>query len=166
LYKPKNFGIKELVSRVTFQSFSEAVCWQIFDPLILQDLQIVREEWEKLQRSKGLTNFGIVVNNWASGGSFNQCGYRCNLDQLVQDRTKQNRAYLSAHTTGRAFDLHASDNNALWELINKLIKAKALRAINRLEAKTTTGIKAGSAAGWVHMDGSNVPEPYPQIFTG
>lgn len=133
MYKCKYFGIKELVSKQMYKKFGETA-WMFFDPEVKEDLDTIREA----------NGAGIIINNWATGGSLSQCGLRCNLDPLVLAKTT---IYCSAHCMGKGFDLHDSlgRNVRLHGLVVDLIKQKKLKAFRRVEALNST-------PGWVHVD--------------
>jgi hypothetical protein len=48
-------------------------------------------------------NEPITVNTWHKNGSFDERGLRCNLCELVKDKTT---VYLSAHSLGKAIDFN------------------------------------------------------------
>lgn len=132
MYKCIYFGLKELVSPVVYNKWGEQA-WMFFGEDELLDLDTIRETWGS----------SIIINNWGSG--LKQCGLRSNLDEIPYGHTKKNELYLSGHTMGKAFDLHAGNglNNKLWAHCYNLIAHKKLRAFRRLEEKTN---------GWVHID--------------
>ena len=134
MYKCKYFQIRELVSPIVYNKWREQA-WMFFDEGVLKELDLIRER------------FGtpIVINNWANNGSLRQCGLRSNLDQIPKTKTLQNQLYLSGHCAGKAFDLHASNNRRLYDLILSMIKQKELKYFRRLENFTSTYT-------WVHVD--------------
>ena len=133
MYKCKYFGIKELVSPIVFKVWVDKA-WMFFDEEVIKELDLIRERFAA----------PIVINNWASGGSLEQCGLRSNKDKLVMNKKT---LYLSPHTMGKGFDLHAGNGNhrKLFELCEQMIKNKELKHFKRLENfnKTYT---------WVHID--------------
>lgn len=133
MYKCQYFSIKELVSPVVYERWGERA-WMFFDEDELKELDYVRE------------TFGspIIINNWHKGGSLKQCGLRSNMDELVKNKKT---LYLSAHTMGKAFDLHAlnGNNRKLYEHFYNLIKTKKLKKFKRLENFNNT-------LTWVHGD--------------
>lgn len=124
MYKCAYFGIRELVSPVVFNKWGQKA-WMFFEEDTLKELDYIRE------------SFGspIIINNWYNGGSLKQCGLRSNLDDIPKGKTKQNTLYLSAHTMGKAFDLHSAWGNhrKLFEHIQDLIKRGKLKKFKRLE---------------------------------
>lgn len=48
-------------------------------------------------------NKPITINTWHKGGSFTQRGLRCNMCQLVKDKSS---VYISAHLLGEAIDFN------------------------------------------------------------
>lgn len=133
IYKCEHFGIKELVSPIVYNKWGEQA-WMFFNPLVLEDLDTIRETWGS----------SIIINNWATGGNLKQCGLRSNMDDMVKAKKT---LYLSAHCLACGFDLHAGNglNNKLWSHCYQLILHKKLKTFKRLEdLKLTTG--------WVHID--------------
>ena len=135
MYKCHFFNIKELVSDIVYNRFAENA-WMFFNSNFLKDLDKIRSYYSK----------PIIINNWATGGQFKQCGLRSNLDDIVKNKTKEKKIYCSAHCMGKAVDMHCEDNKKLWELCHDLIEGKRLLCMTRLESlKSTKG-------GWVHID--------------
>ena len=118
----KNFDIKELVCPHVLKVRGEAA-WSFFDPRILLFLGWLRTELGK-----------PVYVNWLEKG-FTQRGLRCNLCQLVNDNTKKNQTYNSAHVRGQAIDFNVKgmtcDEVRKWLILNK----QKLPVNIRLEAK-------------------------------
>ena len=92
------FNIKKLVCKHVYCTFKEKKSWEFFDQKLLETLLFIREGIGK----------PITVNNWHIGGNFTQRGLRCNLCQLVLEKSKANKIYVSAHMQGDAvdFDVH------------------------------------------------------------
>ena len=131
--KCTHFGIKELVSKVVYNKFGEGA-WMFFSPEVVSDLDTIREA----------NGAGIIINNWASGGSLSQCGLRTNMDPLVKDKKT---LYVSAHILGKGFDLHDSLNRnmRLYNIVIDLINKGKLKTFRRVENLKNT-------PGWVHVD--------------
>ena len=127
IYKPANFGIKELVSKSVYDKFGEQ-SWQFLDSRLLKNIQYIREK----------TGLSVLVNNYGKGLEFrgfdpkkDYGGYRENCSQ---------------HTMGRALDF----NIANWTTLqtHAWIKANYLsfpEPCITLENPTDT-------ASWTHMD--------------
>lgn len=64
LYKPKNFALKELVSKFIYYKFGDRA-WQFFDYRILENLQYIRDFY----------GVPVTVNNWHKGGKFQYRGF-------------------------------------------------------------------------------------------
>lgn len=141
-YRCIYFGIKELVSPIVYNTWKEQA-WMFFNPLCLEDLDTIRETYGS----------PIIVNNWALG--LKQCGLRSNLDDMVEQKTKNHQLYLSSHVRGCAFDLHCyyGHNDKLWAHCHNLIRQKKLKAINRIENHTSTS--TNGVVQWVHVDQMN-----------
>ena len=136
MYTCQYFNIKELVSPIVYKVWGEKA-WMFFDEDVLKELDYIRE------------TFGapIIINNWASGGTLEQCGLRSNKDKIVMNKKT---LYLSFHTMGKAFDLHAGNGNhrKLYDLCCDLIKKGKLKKFKRLENFNSTYT-------WVHIDCAN-----------
>lgn len=132
MYKCKYFKIQELVSPKVYNKFGD-FAWAFFQEDILRDLDAIREVWDS----------PIIINNWSFGGNLYQCGLRCNIDNIVRQKSYP---YCSAHIMGKAFDLHSNDNFKLFNLCLKLIETKKLSAFKRLENRKIT------QDCWVHID--------------
>lgn len=134
MYKCSYFGIKELVSPTVYNKWGERA-WMFFDEDILKELDFIRETYKS----------PIIINSW--NNNLKQCGLRSNLDEITKEKTKSNVLYLSAHTMGKAFDLHChyGHNEKLWQHLYDLIRLRRLKKFKRLENKTQTPT-------WVHTD--------------
>ena len=85
--KSKFFSVKELVCKHVYDRYGEAAAMFLDDKLI-ETINTVRE---KILRAP------MTVNNWHLGGSFTQRGLRCNLCDLVREKSERQQLYLSAH---------------------------------------------------------------------
>lgn len=132
IYKCRYFKLQELVSPLVFDKYG-AFAWSFFDENILRDLDKIREKFGS----------ALTINTWLFGGGTTQCGFRSNMDKMVKEKTG---LYCSAHTMGKAFDLHAYDSVKLFYLIKDMIERGELLAVKRLESRSNTH------DGWVHID--------------
>lgn len=82
----KYFTVEELVSKEVYELLGDEAI-KLFDPKALEVLEDVRE----------ILDVPLICNNWRSGGSRDDCGYR--------DLKCSVGASKSAHKTGQAFDL-------------------------------------------------------------
>lgn len=121
MYQCKYFKIQELVSSIVYKVWQEKA-WMFFDDAAKKDLDLIRERY----------GCPITINNWLWGGTLEQCGLRSNKDKMVANKKT---LYLSAHTMGKAFDLHAGNGNhrRLYNLLQEMIKNKELSYFKRLE---------------------------------
>lgn len=101
MYKPKNFGLKELVCPEVYNKYGETA-WEFFDPHLLETLDRLRVALHKK----------IIINNWSAGGKFTQRGLRCNLCELVETKTKSKKIYMSSHILGKAVDFNVDGMTA------------------------------------------------------
>lgn len=128
----KYFEIREFVCQHTFKAFGER-SWQFLDDNLLETILIVRRD---------ILQSGMTVNNYHKGGMYSQRGLRCNICQLVKDKTSKNQIYLSAHCNGAGIDFIPS--GMIAEEARQRIKANAsmLPYPVRLEKNVS----------WVHID--------------
>lgn len=125
------FDINELVCPHVYKAHGEKA-WNFFDPRLLAVLLYIREGIGK----------PIYVNSYPIGGNLTQRGFRCNLCQLVADKTKAKTLYASAHMRGMAVDFSVTGMTA--DAVRTWIKQNANRLPHpvRLEEGVT----------WVHLD--------------
>lgn len=128
------FGIKELVCKDVHAKFGEKA-WDFLDERLLRTLLFIRENLGK----------PMTVNNWASGGSFSQRGLRCNLCQLVSDKTKKGQLYVSAHMQGTACDFDVKGMTA----------AQVRQWLSNNKHMLPFPIRAEDGVTWVHIDMRN-----------
>ncbi|MEG2856305.1 hypothetical protein [Bacteroides sp.] len=126
------FGIQELVCKHTYQKFGDRA-WQFLDTELLHTLLVLRRDVFKAS---------MIVNNWNQGGSFSQRGLRCNICQLVSDKTKKNSIYLSAHCNGAGVDFDVSGLSA----------EAARKRIIEHQSLLPYPIRLEEAVTWVHID--------------
>lgn len=125
------FSIKELVCPDVYKRHGESA-WHFFDPRLLDVLLWIRK----------YMSLPIYVNNWDMGGNLTQRGLRCNLCQLVADKTKKGTLYLSAHQMGQAVDFDVKG----WS-------AEAVRQwLNSVQAELPHKIRLEKDVTWVHLD--------------
>lgn len=84
-YHPKHFELEELVPPETFKLLGEKAWW-LLDTLILWTIDQMRERYNRT----------FTVNNWKSGGPFDERGWR-------PATTKEGKDH-SQHRYGRAID--------------------------------------------------------------
>jgi len=136
-YVPLYFKAHELVSKRIFESRKESDIFAIFDENLLRDMDTIKEIC--------VSNYGngtyIVVNNWISGGEFEQRGYR---DDVSVGAPK------SPHKTGDGFDFD------VYRIVDKKSvrvdpeKIRSLIISNRRKLIAVRRIEKG--VNWVHVD--------------
>lgn len=126
----KYFKVQELVCPHCYNKFSET-SWQFISTELLSTLYILRTK---------IFNKPITINTWKAGGQFSQRGLRCNMCQLVKNKSS---IYLSAHCLGKAIDFNVKDldSNAVNNIVRQ--NAELFEYPIRLEANTD---------GWSHID--------------
>jgi hypothetical protein len=126
------FSIQELVCPHTYNAFKDR-SWQFLDDNLLKTLLIIRRD---------ILNVPLTVNTYHKNGPFTQRGLRCNLCQLVWDKTKANKIYLSAHVNGAGIDFIPSGMTA----------EQARQKIRDNSDKLPYPIRLENNVTWVHLD--------------
>ena len=104
------FEVSELVCPHCYSKFGES-SWQFISTELLSTLYILRTK---------IFNKPITINTWKSGGQFSQRGLRCNMCQLVKNKSS---IYLSAHCLGKAIDFNVKDLDS--NTVNNIVRQKA-----------------------------------------
>lgn len=129
----KYFSLAELVSSRVLAKYGE-LAWQVFDPRLLDVLVWLRE--------------GLGIPLVCNTKKLQQRGYRDNLSEIVMEKTKAGKLYMSGHTTGKGVDLSSGNMSAVY--IRKWIRNNIdscpwpIRLENDKSAPT-----------WVHIDVMN-----------
>ena len=105
--KSKHFKIQELVCPEVYKKYGERA-WMFIDPELIETLDIIREK---------ILNKPMIVNNWASGGGYTQRGLRCNICQLVRDKTKNGKLYVGLMDAPNGYD---ADLDMLQTLVKEV----------------------------------------------
>lgn len=126
----KYFQIQEIVCPHCYNKFGEQ-SWQFISTELLSTLYILRTK---------IFNKPITINTWKSGGQFSQRGLRCNMCQLVKNKSS---IYLSAHSLGKAIDFNVQGLTS--NQVNDIVRNNAnnFEYPIRLESNTS---------GWSHID--------------
>lgn len=125
------FDLKELVCKDVYDFYKDTA-WQFFDSRLLITIDRMREKLGK----------PMFVNNWDSGGEFDERGFRCLRCSIVKQAIADNKMYVSPHMTGQAIDFDVQGLLA-EEVRQYIIKNGNLWPYPlRLEA----------GVNWVHMD--------------
>ena len=103
------FNIKELVCPHTLNEWKEK-SWQFLTTEILHTLLVIRRDILKVP---------LVCNT----STLTQRGLRCNLCEVVKNKTMNNILYLSSHHNGLGLDLSSPKMSA--EKMRKLIQQNA-----------------------------------------
>ena len=129
IFELKNyFTLSDLVCPHAYANHGERA-WQFLDTELLETILVVRRDILKV---------GMIVNT----ARLTQRGLRCNICQLVKDKTAQNISYLSAHVNGAAIDFDALDMTAQQVRARIIENSDLLPYPIRLEADVS----------WVHVD--------------
>ena len=131
----KYFQLQELVSKAVYDKYGE-YAWNFFDEKLLATIVALREI---------ILCVPLVCNNWKSGGSFSQRGFRENTCEIVAEKTRANKIYCSAHCLGKGIDL-SSPKMTADEMRKKIEANKSILPYSvRIE-------DAKSAPTWLHID--------------
>lgn len=129
----EHFNTEELVSKQVYKILGDEAI-KLFDPAALETLEVIRE----------LLNVPLICNNWKSGGSRDECGYR---DQLCTAGAPK-----SAHKVGMAFDL-ISPKMSAQEMREIIIANQDLLPYN---------IRIEDGVNWLHFDTRN--NTYDKVY--
>ena len=127
-----NISVKECVCPHVYAKYGDNAI-RFIDPNLRAVLDVIRNKILKRP---------IRINN---GSTFTQRGLRCNICQLVADKTKAGKLYLSAHNLGKGcdFDCPGLTVQQVHDLIKK--NAQLLPCKIRLESPI-------DAPTWIHVD--------------
>ncbi len=127
-----NISVKEIVCPHVYKKYGDKAI-RFLDKDLIAVLDVIRNKILKCP---------IMINN---GTSLTQRGFRCNICQLVADKTKSGKMYLSAHNLGKGCDFSCNKYSVIQ--IHKMIKENAnlLPCKIRLESPL-------DAPSWVHVD--------------
>ena len=128
----KNIVTKELVCPHVYAKFGERST-KFMRKELLETMDVIRNQ---------IVCAPIVINN---GKNCTQRGFRCNICELVANKTKANRLYVSAHMLGAALDFSSPKYtaNQMRDMIlkNQHLLPYKIRMESPIDAPT-----------WVHID--------------
>ena len=130
--KSPYFSVKELVCKHVYERYGEKAAMFLDDKLI-ETLNVIREQ---------ILCAPMTVNNWHAGGNFTQRGLRCNICELVKNKTDAGRLYLSAHMLGKAVDCSVEGMTA----------EEARRLIIDKQELLPYPIRLEDGVSWLHID--------------
>jgi len=122
------FKITELVCPHTYAKFKDN-SWQFLNTELLETLLVLRFDIFKV---------GMTVNT----STLTQRGLRCNICELVKEKTKNNQIYLSSHCTGSGVDVDFAGYTA----------ERAREHIRKNADKLPYPIRLEKNVTWVHID--------------
>jgi len=134
----ENFYLDEFVGKKFYQKFGAKSRWFI-DQRLIDMVQFIRTK----------TGKSVTVNNWATGGRFQERGLR-------DPKTSTGASY-SQHKFGKALDFHVSGISS--DDIRELIKGEWKQ---ELMSMGLSAIEAGIS--WVHIDIRNTGKDDLLIF--
>ena len=130
--KSDYFSVKELVCKHVYDRYGDRAA-MFLDNKLIETINTVRE---KILRAP------MTVNNWHLGGSFTQRGLRCNLCDLVREKSERQQLYLSAHCLGKGIDFTPEGMTA----------EEARRIIIEKQELLPYPIRLEDGVSWVHLD--------------
>lgn len=119
----KHFNTEELVSKQVFDVIGDDAI-KLFDPKALETLEIIRE----------ILDVPLICNDWADGGTRDDCGYRDKLCTIGASK--------SAHKEGKAFDL----------ISNKMSASEMRARIIANQKRLPHNIRIEDEVSWLHFD--------------
>ena len=128
----KFFDIRELFCPHTYEKFGDK-SWQFSDADFLENLLILRRD---------VLQVPLICNDWHKGGQFSQRGFRCNICQLVKEKTLKGQIYLTSHANGAGIDLTSSKMTA--QQMRDKIKEK--------QHLFTVPVRVEKGVTWLHFD--------------
>lgn len=132
----KYFIIEELVCPHMIKRYGKEVCWQFLDTEILHTLLVLRTE---------ILNCPMVINDYAFGGKSTQRGVRCNICQIVKDKTLQGIVYMSAHCNGAGLDI-------VFGVKTGMTAEKARNLIKEKQHLLPYDVRIERGVTWLHID--------------
>jgi hypothetical protein len=133
------FKITELVPQATYQEFGEDSI-QFLHPDLIPSLNALREK----------LGYGLIANNWDSGGTFNFRGYRPDWYKGGAPR--------SLHRKGMAIDFHGAGVPMkqlcidIWQLRDWIPENTAFHRIESFEVTARKNRRGEIVSGWCHLD--------------
>jgi hypothetical protein len=121
----------------------ELVCHHVYDVFGGESLKLADPRlilW--LRWFRNAIDQSMFINNWSSGGSFSQRGYRCPQCSLVKDSVLKGKTYLSAHTRFQAVDFD----------IEGMLAEEVRQWIDRHKKDMPVSIRIEKDTTWVHVD--------------
>lgn len=122
------FKVSDLVCSHTFLKFGDK-SWQFLQTELLHTILVLRTEI-------------IKVPMFVNFADKRQRGLRCNICQLVKEKTNLNQIYLSAHVNGAAIDFNA----------NRLTAEQCRNLILKNSDLLPYPIRIEKDVTWVHID--------------
>ncbi len=126
-----NILVKEIVCPHVYAKWGNKAI-RFIDPNLRAVIDVVRNQILKCP---------IVINN----GTWKQRGLRCNCCQLVADKTKAGKVYLSAHNLGKGLDFSCSKYTV--QQIHDMIKKNSVLLPCKIRLESPI-----DAPTWVHID--------------
>ena len=125
------FRVEEWVCPDVYKRFGEQSI-KFIDSRLQETVLVIRE----------YLGLPMYINNWVWGGDKTQRGLRCNLCQIVKDKTEDEVVYLSPHPLGKGVDFNVKGMSAeevrQWLQKNQILLPYPIR----VERKVS----------WVHID--------------
>ena len=138
IQETRYFDIRELVGPEVYDKHGQN-SWFVLSTELLETIYFIRHK-------KGVS---MTVNNWHTGGRFQERGHRANTQKIMRDKTANRVLYTSAHPLGMGIDFDFKGETA-EETRDWLLSIKdELPHKIRLEHKYKS---TGLPITWVHLD--------------
>jgi hypothetical protein len=87
----------------------------------------------------------MICNDYKFGNKHTQRGLRCNICQLVKEKTLENKIYLTAHANGAGLDFVFGANTGMTA-------EKARQLINKNKHLLPHNVRIEKDVSWLHID--------------
>jgi len=128
------FDLEELVCKHVLNKYGQTA-WSFFDERLLETMYWVRVKLNK----------PMYGNNYQIGGVHDERGLRCNICDLVKEKSLHNIVYQSAHVRAQAFDFDVQG------MVAEEVRQWLVKNAGRLPYP----IRLESGVSWVHLDVAN-----------
>ena len=140
----KNISTKELVCPHVYSKYGEKSI-KFFRKEALETLDVIRNV---------IVCAPLIINN---GKNLTQRGLRCNICELVANKTKAGKMYLTAHSFGAGFDISSPKYTA------NQIREMIIKNQDKLPYKIRIEHEK-DAPTWVHFDVLCDPEQKEKVY--
>ena len=130
----KYFKITELVCPHTYKRYGD-MSWMFLDTEALHTLLVLRED---------ILQVPLICNSYSIG--LTQRGLRCNLCELIKEKTENDELSLTAHGNGKAWDLTSP----------KMTADEMRRKISQKSHLLPYPVRIEKGVKWLHVDNYDI----------